>query len=110
MNVRVYANIEPMSAAALLKEARLRSGLSQAELARRAGITRSVVNVYERGVREPGADTLIRVLSAAGFDVHLDRAGPIDVQRNARILADVLDLAEHLPSRRRGRLTYPILP
>jgi hypothetical protein len=34
---------------------------------------------------------------------------PVDPQRAARILAQVLNLAEALPSRRRGPLEYPSL-
>lgn len=89
-------------AAELLLEARRRTGLSQAELARRGRIARSVLNAYERGRREPGADALSSILAAAGFEL---RIGPrVDVERNARILSDVLDLAEILPWRPRPSL------
>ncbi|HVL91260.1 MAG TPA: helix-turn-helix transcriptional regulator [Actinomycetota bacterium] len=92
-------------AAGLIIEARRRAGISQAELARRAGLPRSVLNAYEHANREPGADTLIRILAAAGFDVHLQPR--IDVERNARILEQVLELAEGLPYRPRKTLAYP---
>jgi transcriptional regulator with XRE-family HTH domain len=75
-----------------------RSGLSQAELARRAGLPRSVVNVYVKGRREPGANTLARLASAAGLQLELGaRKAPVDPYRAARILVDVLELAEALP-------------
>ena len=35
---------------------RSRRGLTQAELARAAGMTRSVVNAYERGRRQPSVE------------------------------------------------------
>ena len=44
----------------LIGEIRRRSGLTQAELARRAGLPRSVLNAYERGRRQPGVDALAR--------------------------------------------------
>ncbi len=44
-----------------------RSGLTQAELARRAGMPRSVLNVYLHGHREPGADTLARLAAGGGL-------------------------------------------
>ena len=91
--------------ARLLLEARKRAGVTQAALARKAGIPASVLNAYERGTRQPGADALVAVLRAAGFELRLTAA--IDVQRNARILAEVLDLAEHLPYRPRRTLRYP---
>jgi transcriptional regulator with XRE-family HTH domain len=92
----------------LLIEARRQAGISQAELARRAGLPRSVVNVYERNRRQPGADVLARLLAAAGFELGIVPAvRRVDDERAARLLAQVLDLAEVLPSRRRGRLAYP---
>jgi len=89
-------------ASKLLLEARRATGLTQAELARKARIPRSVLNAYEREARQPGADALAAILRAAGFDLAI--APLIDEQRNARILADVLDLAERLPWRPRRSL------
>lgn len=87
-----------------------RSGFSQAELARRAGMPRSVVNAYVRGKREPGADALARLASAGGFDLSLSpRRPPVDAERASRILVQVLDLAEALPFRPRSELGYPPL-
>lgn len=91
--------------AELLVEARRRAGLSQAALARKAGLPRSVLNVYERERRQPGASALATVLAAAGFQLRL--APLIDVARNASILAQVLDLAESLPFRPRKKLAFP---
>jgi uncharacterized protein len=94
----------------LIAEARHRSGLSQAELARRAGLPRSVLNAYERGRRQPGADVLVRIVRAAGLDLRLDDAPrTLDDERAARILSQVLDLAEALPSRRRRTMFPPFL-
>jgi uncharacterized protein len=94
-------------AGALIAEARRRGGLRQAELARRAGIPRSVLNVYERGRREPGAEALARILRTAGFELRLVRTPAVDAERAGRVLAQVLDLADALPTKRRGRLAYP---
>jgi transcriptional regulator with XRE-family HTH domain len=91
--------------AALLVEARHRAQLSQAELARRAELPRSVLNAYERGKRQPGADALVAILAAAGFELSLEPR--IDYERNARILSQVLDLAERLPWRPKKELRYP---
>lgn len=93
----------------LMLELRQRSGLSQAELARRAGMTRSVVNAYERGQRQPGVDALSRLASAGGLQLELGTPVLAEDARAGRLLAQVLDLAEALPSRRRGTLTYPPL-
>lgn len=94
-----------------VKEILRRSGLSQAELARRAGMPRSVVNAYVRGKREPGADALARLASAGGFQLELaPRRPPVDVDRASKILVQVLELAEALPFRPRPELGYPRLP
>jgi transcriptional regulator with XRE-family HTH domain len=94
----------------LIRQARAESGLSQAALARRAGLPRSVLNVYERGHRQPAASALGRIVAAAGMQLQVapptDQA---DLERADRLLGQVLDLAEALPARRRGALSYPPL-
>ncbi len=57
----------PCDAAELVREARLRSGLSQRELAARADTSQSVVARIEGGQTSPGWDTLNALLAAAGF-------------------------------------------
>ncbi|HEY2630969.1 MAG TPA: helix-turn-helix transcriptional regulator [Solirubrobacteraceae bacterium] len=98
-------------AADLIGDIRRQSGLKQAELARRAGMSRSVVNAYERGSRQPGVDALARIAAAANMKLELAPiASPVDPDRAARLLVQVLDLAEALPSKRRGVLRYPPFP
>ena len=96
--------------AALAGEILRSSGLKQAELARRAGLPRSVVNAYVRGHREPGADTLARLAAAGGLGLELVlRRSPVDAERAGRILVQVLELAEALPFRPKAELDYPSL-
>lgn len=96
--------------ASLVEQIRAQSGLTQAELGRRAGLPRSVVNAYLRGAREPGADTLARLAAAGGFELQLGRRKPpVDAERAGRILVQVLELAEALPFRARSELGYPRL-
>ena len=71
--------------ATLAAQARRASGLSQAEVARRAGTSRPTLSAYEGGSRNPTLDTLERVLAANGqhlvavpdlaFSRHSDRRG-----------------------------------
>ncbi|MGH9341059.1 MAG: helix-turn-helix domain-containing protein [Acidobacteriota bacterium] len=56
-------------AAGLLREARMRAGLSQRELAKRAGTAQSVVARIERGLSSPSWETLARLVAAAGFEL-----------------------------------------
>lgn len=98
------------STTSLIGEIQRRSGLSQAELARRAGIPRSVLNAYLRGGREPGADALLRITAAAGMNLRVDRRRPpVDPDRASRILVQVLELAEALPFRPRAEMQFPPL-
>lgn len=50
----------------LLRSARRRAGLTQAELARRAGTSRTTVSAYEAGRKSPSTATMERLLQAAG--------------------------------------------
>jgi transcriptional regulator with XRE-family HTH domain len=94
----------------LIREIRRESGLRQAELARRAALPRSVVSAYERGHRQPGVDALARLVAAAGLELRVGPStSPVDPVRAGQILGQVLDLAESLPGRRRGELSYPPL-
>lgn len=93
--------------AALIQRVRSYAGLKQAELARRAGVQRSVLNAYEKGRREPSAAARDRILRAAGFDIRLVRATPLDDERAAKILEQVIGLAEALPYRPRSTMRYP---
>lgn len=64
-----------VNAAMLLRNARRRGGITQAELARRAGVQQSVISDYERGKREPSLPTLKRLVEATGsaLDVRVRR-------------------------------------
>lgn len=56
----------------LVREARTRAGLSQRELANRAGTAQSVVARVERGLTSPTLETLTRLLAASGFNVSME--------------------------------------
>jgi transcriptional regulator with XRE-family HTH domain len=58
--------------APLLQEARTRAGLTQRELARRAGTAQSVVARVERGQTSPTLETLARLLAATGFNLNTE--------------------------------------
>ena len=58
--------------AGLLREARLRAGLSQNELAQRTAKPRPHIGRYEAGAVAPSLDTLIELINACGFDLPLE--------------------------------------
>jgi transcriptional regulator with XRE-family HTH domain len=98
-----------VDAATLLTRCRVRAGLTQRELARRAGTSAAAVCLYEQGERVPRIDTLTRLVAATGSTLELDAVpGPaVDVAANARTLEELLDLTDHLPQRSARRLGVP---
>lgn len=91
--------------ARMLRQARLRAGMSQQELSRRARVSQPVLSAYENGRREPSAKTFRHLLRAAGAAVTLEDRW--DAQRNGRHFELVMELTDHLPQRPRGELMFP---
>jgi transcriptional regulator with XRE-family HTH domain len=56
--------------AANMKRARARLGISQEELGFRCKLNRTTISLYERGLREPGIDALVKL--ASGLDTTPD--------------------------------------
>jgi transcriptional regulator with XRE-family HTH domain len=101
----------------LIRDARVDAGLTQAALAERSGTSQATISAYEHGGKTPNPDTLARILGAAGMrltavaassPVRVPRRG--ELESRGRVLAQVLDLAERLPSRRSPTLRFPRLP
>jgi transcriptional regulator with XRE-family HTH domain len=68
----------------LIREARLRAGLTQTELGERTGRERSVIARWEQGAVSPSIDNLLDVVQACGFDLPLILV-PRDESRDARL-------------------------
>jgi len=58
--------------AVLIREARLRAGLTQQELADRSGRKRSVIARWERGAIEPSLETFLEIIGVCGFELPLE--------------------------------------
>lgn len=93
-----------MTTAALLRDARRRSGLTIRQLARRARTSHSAIAAYESGAKSPNSATLRRLVRACGFEIEprLRPIAPFEnrVQRG-RELVEVLDLAGEFPNEHR---------
>jgi transcriptional regulator with XRE-family HTH domain len=79
-----------MWSATLIREARLRAGLTQQELAARSGRERSVIARWEQGAVAPSLEALLEVLHACGFDLPLELSERDDIaderlRKNARL-------------------------
>ncbi len=62
---------------AIIREARREANLTQAELARRSGVSQSQISQYERGLVLPEIATLTRLVEACGMTLDLQlRDGP----------------------------------
>jgi transcriptional regulator with XRE-family HTH domain len=100
-----------MHAAATLRRARARSGLSLRDLARRAGTSHATLSAYETGRTTPGVDTLDRIVRAAGFELDAELVpavdGGTDPAARGRELVEVLELAALFPARHSATLEYP---
>ena len=59
----------PMISGDLLKEARLRAGLTQTELGERVGKAQSAIARWERGEVQPSLETLRSIIRACGFEL-----------------------------------------
>jgi transcriptional regulator with XRE-family HTH domain len=57
--------------APLIREARLRAGLTQEQVAERTGRERSVIARWEQGAVSPSIDNLLAVVQACGFELPL---------------------------------------
>jgi uncharacterized protein len=97
-----------MTQAVLIRQVRRRRGITQAELARRAGTSQPVVSAYEHGHRDPTYSTLHRLIAAGGESLELHARVPasdvppaLDDAERGRRLVDVLALADAISSRPR---------
>jgi transcriptional regulator with XRE-family HTH domain len=93
-----------MRGADLIREARLRARLTQAELQRLTGTQRSVIARWEQGAVSPTFDNMLEVIEACGFelplmlvprdaslDQRLDKNRQLSPERRAQRLLGKLD-------------------
>ncbi len=102
--------------ASLIREARLRAGLSQADLAARAGKPASAIGRWERAEVRPALETVVELVRAAGFELtfSLTPADPHDrvlvrrslaqtpPERMAELVSAVRTLGDMTAAARRG--------
>jgi hypothetical protein len=76
-----------MTSGTLIRQARMRAGLSQGELSQRSGKDRAQIARWERDAVTPSLETLRELLHACGFDLDLSLVpyGGPDAQLDARL-------------------------
>jgi len=82
-----------------LRNLRRSAGLTQVEVAARAGIPSTVLSAYERGCRTPSVVIAEQIVEAMGYSVRFVRQ--LDPHQQSARLIDVLSLGEALPYRPR---------
>jgi transcriptional regulator with XRE-family HTH domain len=87
-----------MISADLLKEARLRAGITQAELGRRVKRSQSQIARWERGDAKPSLETLRELIRACGLELGFELANYDD-----SYLPDIADNLRASPSERIDR-------
>ena len=92
----------------MLLEARQAAGLTQAELARRSGVPRTAISMYENGSREPGADVFLRLLTATGAAVEQGRpTREVDCYRNSEVFTSLTSILNSVPIKDSEALGFP---
>lgn len=74
-----------MKGGSLIKEARLRAGLTQQELAERLSTSQSVIARWESNRRSPTFETVVRAIRACGLELEFSM-GAIDEQDRLQII------------------------
>jgi transcriptional regulator with XRE-family HTH domain len=76
--------ISLMRSAHLIREARIRSGMTQADLAGKLGTTQSAIARWETGGTQPSLETLTRVARACELELRIGLAEPDPGEVRAR--------------------------
>jgi transcriptional regulator with XRE-family HTH domain len=92
--MRIHATrgkIQTMTSGTLIREARLRAGLSQGELSERSGKDRAQIARWERDVVQPSFETLRELVRACGFDLETSMVPyETDEKQDARLQKSLL--------------------
>lgn len=86
-----------MTSGTLIREARLRAGLSQGELSERSGKDRAQIARWERDVVQPSFETLRELVRACGFELDL---ALVPQERDAEAEATLRESLDQTPQER----------
>lgn len=87
-----------------LREVRLAAGLSQRDLAKRAGVPHGLISIIEQNKSSPSVATLRKVLS--GIPMNLGEFFQEEIGDGGKVFfksTELVDLTEHMPNHARNR-------
>jgi transcriptional regulator with XRE-family HTH domain len=94
-----------VTGAQIIRAARLKAGLTQAELAERLGRDRAQVARWEIGGQEPSFENLQAVVEACGFELRVEIAErEVDVKLDSELEASLLEAPQQRVQGLLGRL------
>jgi len=73
--------LSPASLGRALRDARLAKGLTQGQLAKRAGVSQPTISSVERGVSNVSLDTLLRLVATLRLEILLRSREPDQLKR-----------------------------
>ena len=88
----------------VLRDLRIKAGLSQEELARRLGLAKSTISMYENGQREPSLETLEAI--ADTFNVDMNTL--TDSKKSVELSDELQQYLEELKNRSEMRILFSV--
>lgn len=86
------------------KKLRIRSGLTQEELAEKLGKAKSTISMYENGNREPDYETLEEIADYFNVDINT----LVDSKQSAQFNAELTEYLEELKNRSELRMLFKL--
>ncbi len=90
------------TAARLIRAARRSTGWTQVQLSERSGVAVSVLSAYENGRRDPGVETLARILRSMGQALVVEPRS--EQSRHVELVMQMVDV---LPQRHDEQMGFP---
>lgn len=88
----------------VLRELRIKAGLSQEELAKKLGLAKSTISMYENGAREPSLETLEAI--ADTFNVDMNTL--TDSKKSVEVSDELQQYLEELKNRNEMRILFSV--
>lgn len=88
----------------VLRQLRIKAGMSQEELANKLGLAKSTISMYESGSREPS----LEILEAIADIFNVDMNTLTDSKKSAALSDELQDYLEELKNREEMRMLFSL--